>query len=338
MSRLACWQMFLAKRKSFCIRSSVCLLWLASVPQQQRQAIPICEHALLSLKIKEEPDLEPYILVETRKKLLEMLDDLSRQSRLGVDFEFCNDPSGHSICLIQVATLDSIFIVDPLAVDTEGPLHEMFADYRVEKTISDSSQDLRVWYSTYGDQLHGIFDVAQADCLLRNRNGLKALDELLYEHLNVTVKKSKRLQRWGWHKRPLKLRKVEYAATDVAHLLPLREILHEELEKSSLLPFLEFHQDCLEKLVYSPPTMRRQRRAATNSFRFGRKERIEHARALVHEQAADLGVPDRFVLPRYLMVLVATYGSEYEEVLDDLAHLPPSNAELLRSGILELLH
>jgi len=70
---------------------------------------------------------------------------------------------------------------------------------------------------------------------VNSENG-HTLQSLLKEHLNVTLKKSRELQKSNWVSENLSKRQVFYAAGDVIYLLALLDVLHEKLAAKSLLP------------------------------------------------------------------------------------------------------
>ena len=47
------------------------------------------------------------------------------------------------ICLVQLAVAESVYIVDPLAIDDMSPLGRLLADDKVEKVMHSADYDLR---------------------------------------------------------------------------------------------------------------------------------------------------------------------------------------------------
>ena len=88
-----------------------------------RRTVPSPEHPL-----------SDYELVDTAEHLARAVDALASSPRVAVDLE----SNGffryrERICLVQLASPDAVYLVDPLAVGDVAPLGELFADSAVEK-------------------------------------------------------------------------------------------------------------------------------------------------------------------------------------------------------------
>ena len=141
------------------------------------------------------------------------------------------------ICLVQLAVDESVYIVDPLAIDDMGPLGQLLADDKVEKVMHSADYDLRSLDRDWGFHTAALFDTSIASAFLGSaRLGLAAV---LEEHLGVEVTKTKSMQRSDWTRRPLSGESLEYAADDVLHLAALRDELATELAKLSRLGWVQ---------------------------------------------------------------------------------------------------
>jgi ribonuclease D len=133
------------------------------------------------------------------------------------------------VCLLQVSTRAGDWIVDPLVVDPR-PLGEVLCDGR-EVVLHGADYDVRCLRREYGWRLRGLFDtMAAARRLGRPAVGLAALVEARFG-----VRLSKSFQRSDWGRRPLERDQLAYAALDTHFLLPLRDELAGELERSGKL-------------------------------------------------------------------------------------------------------
>jgi ribonuclease D len=154
---------------------------------------------------------------------------LSGQERFALDLEADGFFSYEDkICLSQFATLDECALVDPLKErDCLAGLGPLLADGRIEKIFHGGDYDIRLLKKDYGFKVENLFDTMIAAQLLgREKLGLAAL---LEDHFSVLA--DKKYQRADWSKRPLEADMLDYAATDVLHLVELRDILADELEK-----------------------------------------------------------------------------------------------------------
>lgn len=157
------------------------------------------------------------------------LDSIAGTRELAVDTE---GASFHRfidrVYLLQLSTQDRHAIVDPLAITAPAALGAMLADERIEVVFHDADYDLRLLRQDYGWRVRKLFDTRVAAQLL----GIKqfGLAALLAEHFGVKL--DKKHQRADWSMRPLSDDMLAYAAQDTMHLLALRDVFRERLERT----------------------------------------------------------------------------------------------------------
>jgi ribonuclease D len=139
------------------------------------------------------------------------------------------------VCLIQIATQRTVFIIDPLSCGDLSPLGPVFGDEEIRKIFHGSDFDVRSLYRDFGIDIRHLFDTELAARFL----GIKesSLEALLASRFNVRL--DKRFQRKDWSKRPLPEDMIAYAAGDVLHLIPLAHQLETELESRNRLKWVE---------------------------------------------------------------------------------------------------
>jgi ribonuclease D len=158
--------------------------------------------------------------------LRDMLDNLRGSHHISVDLE--SDSYHHyaeKIALLQLNDGKNIYIIDPFGLDLAlaAPL---FEDSRVEKVFHDVDYDGRMLLTFLGVKPAPIFDTMIAARILgKERVGLA---DLLGEYFGISMDKG--LQKADWSRRPLERDMLEYAALDVAYLIPLRQRLKDEIE------------------------------------------------------------------------------------------------------------
>ena len=177
------------------------------------------------------PAPAPFHYVANAAKWEACLRDLRAAPRLAIDLE-ANSMFAYRerVCLIQISTADTDYIIDPIRqLDLSG-LGEIVADPRVEKVFHASEYDLILMRRDYGWHLNNLFDTMWAVRMLGySQMGLASLLEKFYG-----VSTSKRFQKANWCKRPLSTAELAYAQTDTHYLLPLRDRLAAELEAAGL--------------------------------------------------------------------------------------------------------
>ena len=155
-----------------------------------------------------------------------MAGNWSTVSRMAIDIEA--DSLYHyfeKVCLIQISSTKSTFIIDPLAVKDLGALAPLMEDPAVEKVFHAAGYDIFCLRRDYRFSFANLFDTHVAAQLLGYEQlGLDALLEKL-----LGIAHSKRRQRDDWSRRPLAPEQLAYAAMDTHHLLALRDVLEEQL-------------------------------------------------------------------------------------------------------------
>ncbi len=172
------------------------------------------------------------VLVSTPAALAEMAAHLSSQTSLAFDTEA---DSFHSYfektCLIQIASAQREFVVDPLALGDLSVLGPIFASPEIEKVFHAAEYDVLILKRDYGFTFVNIFDTMVATKVLGyKRVGLSALAQ---DMLGVTLDKG--FQRADWSRRPLLPDLINYARQDVRYLLQLRRMLGEQLVQKGRL-------------------------------------------------------------------------------------------------------
>lgn len=171
--------------------------------------------------------LQPAILIETNRQLLEMILDLRKQPFIGVDtesnslFEY-----QEKICLIQFSTIDQDYLVDTIQLNDLSPLNEIFSSNEIEKIFHAAEYDLMCLKRDFHFEFNNIFDTMIASRILGFRS--IGLQSLLKDYFNIEVEK--KFQRANWGKRPLPNEMLHYAQCDTHYLIDLRKILLEKLK------------------------------------------------------------------------------------------------------------
>jgi ribonuclease D len=147
-----------------------------------------------------------------------------------VDTEFeRTDTYFPRVALVQLATPQQVWLVDPLAIDDAGPLRALLEDAAVEKVLHSCSEDVEVFAHWLGARPVALFDTQLAAAFLGGRFGA-GYGELVRAELGVEVDKKE--TRSNWLQRPLTASQRRYACLDVIHL---GEIHHRQRERLELV-------------------------------------------------------------------------------------------------------
>jgi ribonuclease D len=168
-----------------------------------------------------------YEYIDTPEGLSGAIQRLRQARVLGVDTE----AAGYHryldrLSLVQVSSPDENLLIDPLALPDLSALGPVLADPEIEKVFHDADFDLRILDRDQKMTVAGLFDT-QIAAAFAGRSSL-GLGAVIESYLGISLPKA--YQRADWAERPLSDGMKDYAATDTAYLLPLRERLMESLQ------------------------------------------------------------------------------------------------------------
>lgn len=167
---------------------------------------------------------------------------------LSFDLEFDNNrySYGVTLCLIQVATREVCYVIDPMVIADLSGLYALFEDASIQKIVHAPGEDLRLLHSL-GCYPKNLFDTEVVARLLNHEQ--PSLTILLRDKLNFQM--DKKHQKSNWLRRPLSEGQVQYAADDVLWLHPLKEVLEAEAEAKGLMPFVREEQALLSTTIHN---------------------------------------------------------------------------------------
>lgn len=194
----------------------------------------------------------PAEFITTSQQLLNLTDEISRLDRIAVDTE-TNSRHGYPerVCLIQIATFEKAYLIDPLMIEDMSPLGLVLADSSVQKVMHAADQDVRWLERDWGFRTRNVFDTSVA-ARFAGKSKL-GLGNVLLEMLGVSITKDPRMQRSDWARRPLEREAILYAITDVWYLFALQDELYGQLTQLSRVDWLIEELARLDDVKYDPP-------------------------------------------------------------------------------------
>ncbi|MFN8348227.1 MAG: ribonuclease D [Spirosomataceae bacterium] len=189
------------------------------------------------------------VFIQNPSEFERLTEDLNRVEAFAIDTEFDNNhySYGFNLCLLQIATPDACYLIDPFEIRDLSPLWKVLENPEVEKILHDSGEDMRLFY-LHGCSPRNLFDTSIAAKLLHFEK--IGLGSILSEVLGVEFNKKK--QQSNWLKRPLMPMQLEYAANDVIYLSALRTIFTERLRAQNRWDWFKQSMAFLEKKNYAP--------------------------------------------------------------------------------------
>jgi ribonuclease D len=189
----------------------------------------------------------PFTYIESNTDLETACQRMSEYAIIGVDLEA---DSMHSfkekICLIQIATRDEAFLVDPFTIDRFSPFVNVLENPEIIKVFHGADFDVRSLDREMGARIQNLFDTEIACRFLNIRE--RGLAALLKDFFDVDV--DKKFQKKDWSKRPLEPDMVAYSVGDVAHLIALHAKLVERLNAMGRLHWAEEEFEAQARVRY----------------------------------------------------------------------------------------
>lgn len=250
--------------------------------------------------------------VDDQAAFLRLVDHLAEVDIYGLDTEFHRERTYHArLALLQLSWREGIAVVDPLAVDV-APLAKVLSGPGV-CVMHAASQDLEILDRVCGTVPQRLFDTQVAAGFVGYSS--VGLGGLVQGELGVTLPKADRLG--DWLARPLGTDAIAYAASDVAHLHELYDLLTEKLDARGRRQWAddecEIHRT--KGALSSVPERAWWKVKEARSLR-GRAAAVAQTMAAWRERkAADVDRPVRFLLADLAMVAMAQRPPQTEEDL-----------------------
>jgi ribonuclease D len=264
----------------------------------------------------------PEQIISHPEELPSALEHLANCPHFGLDTEFVGEDTYHPrLCLVQVATPERLFLIDPL---TAGPLDafwKLVVDPGHQIVVHAGREEVRLCHLWTRQKPGNLFDLQLAAGLVGLPYPL-GHGTLVNQVLGVQLAKGETLTEW--RDRPLTRAQIRYAFDDVRYLLPLWRRLTQRLEELDRVSwareeFTRLADNSLPEEV-APEKWRKLRGLGSLDRR-----RLAVVRALYawrEETAARLNRPARAVVRDDLIVEIARRNPTRERDLHVIRGLP----------------
>jgi len=269
------------------------------------------------------------LIVTDAESLMDCVAHLQTVEVFGFDTEFVGEDSYHpELCLVQVATEERRYLLDPLALDSLTPFWNIVTDPAKCVIVHAGREEVRMCKHFSGQVPGNLFDVQIAAGLLGLGYPLGHA-ALVQQTLHAQLSKGETLT--DWRKRPLTAAQIRYAYDDVRYLIPLWKKLTARLRERNRLEWAqEEFATFLEKSCGDSPTTERWRKLrGLGSFD---RRKLAVVRALYQwreEQAARLNRPSRFVLRDDLLIEAAKWNPASDRDFQQLRGMPKTDLAML---------
>ena len=240
------------------------------------------------------------------------------------------------LCLLQIATSESMFLIDPLADVSLDPIWELIADPEVEVIVHAGAQDLEPVPRNLGRPPVRVFDTQIAAGFLDLPHPM-SLGALIEEFIGITLGKGMTFTKWD--ARPLSPAHLGYAADDVRYLPAIRAAMRDLLDDRGSTAWVE--HECTaacapERFVFD--VERRARKLIANrKFRPRQIAVLQKLLSLRDTIARERNIPPRVFIKDDVLVRIAKDLPTKTDQLDRLRGMPWPVVESHGDTILRLI-
>ena len=186
--------------------------------------------------------------ITTADALASCIQELEQVKEIAFDLEFDRDnyTYGFNLCLIQIASANHCYLIDPKAGLNISLIFPLLENSAIHKVVHSSSEDLRLLHSLKCYPANLADTELYAKLLNYERTSLGAMIQQLFG-----IELDKKMQKVNWGLRPLSQQQLNYAANDVLYLLQMKAELEKQVAVKNMLPFLQEENNLLATTIHS---------------------------------------------------------------------------------------
>ncbi|MGH2753800.1 MAG: ribonuclease D [Actinomycetota bacterium] len=270
------------------------------------------------------------VLVKRRDALDQIVDESRDGGLVAIDTEFMREKTYRArLCLVQVATRNNLYIIDPLDVPDLKPVAELLPDPEVELIVHAGRQDFEIFFERYGTLPKRMFDVQLAAGFAGFGASLP-YGRLVESITGTTLTKGESYT--DWCRRPLTAAQMTYAADDVRYLPVVRDVLRDKLSAAGRLGWVEDEMSMLEDPgLYATDAAEVWRRVSGRGKMSGKQTAILRELARWREETASRrDIPRGWVVKDQTLLEIARRGPRSVAELKNIRGFPAKESD--RSG------
>lgn len=184
------------------------------------------------------PSQAPFTILSTAEEVEAACVKLAEHAYVTVDTEFLRETTyWPKLCLIQVASRDAVYLIDPLAPAMDlAAFFALMRNPQVVKVFHAARQDIEIFWHLAHCIPAPLFDTQVAAMVLGYGEQV-SYETLVNKVAKTTIDKSQRYT--DWSERPLSQAQLIYAAADVTHLRVIYDQLLARLEEEDRTNWLK---------------------------------------------------------------------------------------------------
>jgi ribonuclease D len=262
------------------------------------------------------------VIISQPEELADCCAFLASCSSFGFDTEFVGEDTYHPrLCLVQVATPERLFLIDPLSTGPLDGFWKLVVDPARVVVVHAGREEVRLCRLWTGQVPGNLFDLQIAAGLIGLVYPL-GHGTLVHQVLGVHLPKGETLTEW--RHRPLTPGQIRYAFDDVRYLLPVWQRLLARLKKLDRLDWASEEFARLATNAAPEETANEKWRKLRGTGSLDRR-RLAVVRALFawrEETAAHTNRPTRAIIRDDLIVEIARRNPTRERDLQVVRGLP----------------
>lgn len=181
--------------------------------------------------------MTPIQYINRPDQLPALCEQIQQAAWIALDTEFLREKTYYpKFCLLQIATLDWVVCVDPIALPDLSTLFAAIYNPAIVKVFHSCRQDLEIFFQITSKLPEPVFDTQIAAPLLGFQDN-PGYAMLVSSFLNINL--SKAHTRADWSKRPLTADEIDYAADDVIYLCQIYQIMTQKLTELGRIDWLK---------------------------------------------------------------------------------------------------
>lgn len=279
-----------------------------------------------------------YRMVDSATALEACVSQCLSRSAIAVDTEFMRTDTFYPILgLIQICDGESIWLIDPLAIDDFGALENLFNAPAVTKVFHSCSEDLEVLRHQLGLLPAPVFDTQTAAAFLGYgfSRGYTAVVEQVLE-----VKLEQHETRSDWLQRPLSASQCHYAAEDVYYLIRVYTELLAQLKQKNRLDWMAEEMDTLMAEAREPESTERYYRRIKGAWKLPASAlaRLQQLAQWREDEARSRNRPRNRIVSDPVLLELARLNPAHRDNLFDVKGLHPGQIRRYGDTLMKQLH
>lgn len=279
-------------------------------------------------------------MICTEKDLKICIEKCLQAQLVAVDTEFVWEKTYYPILgLIQLATPDESFLIDPIALEDLSPLKDLMENESVTKILHDALQDLQIISRATDSLPKNIFDTKTAAGFCGLSSTL-SLGSLLEKTVGVVLPKTE--SRTDWTQRPLTEKQIEYAIDDVVYMEKAFEKLNQLMKENNALDWFDEEMKALENPNHysDARSANKQFKRISGSSKFKAKQLavMEELITWRENRAKKRNRPRNFIVDTNVLIDIALKSPKSADELKTMPSVPRFIKERYANDVMDILY